>query len=80
MQTATALEHPEHVAPDRVIDFDVYQPMHDGLGFHESWKALQDSGLPDVLWTPQNGGHWLVIRGKLINQVLAGYLTANESD
>ena len=73
MQTATALEHPEHVAADRVIDFDVYQPMHDGLGFHESWKALQDSGLPDVLWTPQNGGHWLVIRGKLINQVLADY-------
>jgi len=56
-----------------VIDFDIYQPLREGLDFHESWKALQDSGLPDVVWTPCNGGHWMVMRGALVPIVLSDY-------
>lgn len=64
---------PAHVSPDRVVDFDIYLPMAEGQGFHEAWRALQASGVPDVVWTPRNGGHWLVLRGKLIDHVLSDY-------
>jgi camphor 5-monooxygenase len=67
--------HPPHVAPQQVVDFDIYQPMLAGLDLHESWRALQESGAPDVVWTPQNGGHWMVLRGKLITKVLQDYRT-----
>jgi hypothetical protein len=52
-----------HVPAERFLDYDIYQPLRDGLDFHHSWKALQDSNLPDIIWTPRNEGHWLVLRG-----------------
>jgi cytochrome P450 len=64
---------PAHVSPDRVVDFDIYQPMAEGQKFHEAWRALQTSRVPDIVWTPRNGGHWLVLRGKLIEHVLSDY-------
>ena len=68
-------EHPAHVALEQVVDFDIYQPMLKGMDLHESWRALQESGAPDVVWTAKNGGHWMVLRGKLISKVLQDYQT-----
>ncbi len=61
------------VSEDRVVDFDIYAPpaVHDG--FHQSWKSLQVEGLPSVVWTPHNGGHWIATRAPTINKVLADY-------
>jgi camphor 5-monooxygenase len=73
MDDSLMLQRPSHVPPDRWVDFDIYQPIRDGEDFHHSWKLLQDSGVPDVIWTPRNGGHWLVLRGKLVSQVLADF-------
>jgi len=73
MQAANNPSRPAHVPPERFIDYDIYQPLRQGMGLHESWKALQDAGLPDVVWTPRNGGHWLVLRGRLVSQVLSEY-------
>lgn len=70
--TAT-LDRPGHVPPERYVDFDIYQPLRDGMDLHHSWKALQDSDLPDIIWTPRNGGHWMVLRGKLVAKVLSDY-------
>ena len=67
------MQIPTHIPPERVRDFDIYQPLRDGLDFHLSWKALQDSGAPDVIWTPHNGGHWLVLRGPLVERVLSDH-------
>lgn len=64
---------PAHVDPARVCDIDIYQPLREGLDFHQSWKALQDSGVPEVVWTPHNGGHWLVLRGRLVSRVLSDH-------
>ena len=50
---------PAHVPPGLIVDFDVYRPLRDGLGYFESFKAAQDRGLPDVFWSPHNGGHWV---------------------
>jgi cytochrome P450 len=75
MQVAEKFEHPAHVMPGQVVDFDIYHPMSAGLDLHESWRKLQESGMPDVVWTPRNGGHWMVLRGKLITEVLRDYHT-----
>lgn len=74
MHTSAAVSRPAHVAAERYRDFDIYQPLRDGLDFHASWKALQDETLPDVIWTPRNGGHWIVLRGPLVSRVLSDYV------
>ncbi|MFT4563302.1 MAG: cytochrome P450 [Gammaproteobacteria bacterium] len=73
MQTAEQFDRPAHVPPERFLDYDIYAPFVDGKGFHASWKALQDADLPDIVWTPQNGGHWMVLRGRLVERVLSDY-------
>ena len=50
---------PDHVPDALVVDFDVYRPLQAGLGYFESFKAAQDRGLPDIFWSPYNGGHWV---------------------
>jgi cytochrome P450 len=73
MSTAESIERPTHVPESHYIDYDIYAPMVPGKDFHGSWKALQDSACPDLVWTPRNGGHWLVLRGHLVNRVLSDY-------
>ena len=67
------LPHPPHVPGDRVYDFDLYQPPGVEHGFHEAWLALHEEGVPDLIWTPHNGGHWLATRGRAIAEVFADY-------
>lgn len=64
---------PAHVPAERCVDFDLYQPLRDGLDFHRSWRELRDSSPSELVWTPHNGGHWLVLRGKLVREVLSDY-------
>lgn len=68
-----AHERPANVPADRVVDFDLFSPMHDGLDIHESWKALQDNSAHTVVWSPHNGGHWIALRGRLIETILADH-------
>jgi len=55
--SSTTVTRPSHVSAERFLDFHIYQPLQPGKDFHESWRALQDSDLPDIVWTPHNGGH-----------------------
>jgi camphor 5-monooxygenase len=64
-------ERPAHVPATRVVDFDIYNPPGDGRDFHAAWKTLHAAGVPDLVWTPHNGGHWIATRFKIINQVAA---------
>ena len=66
-------ERPPHVPLDRVIDFDVYEPAKNNEDYHVAWNRLQDPGIPDVIWSPRYGGHWIVTRAQLIETVLADY-------
>lgn len=61
---------PEHVAPEQVFNFDIYQPI-EGDDDYQSWfRKLQASGVPDIFWTTRNGGHWVVMRGEDFNYFL----------
>lgn len=62
---------PAHVPHELVVDFDVYRPLQPGLGYFESFKAMQDAGLPEMFWSPYNGGHWVVSSRAYLNEVFA---------
>ncbi len=62
---------PDNVPPERVIDFDLYRPLSADTDFHRSWRELMDGSPFSVVWTPHNGGHWITLRGQLVDTVLA---------
>jgi camphor 5-monooxygenase len=63
---------PSHVPEDRVVHFDLYDPpgIATGCPLQDSWKSLQADGVPGVVWTPCNEGHWIITRAKLIQKAL----------
>jgi len=65
-------EMPDHVPADRVISWDVYGlPAKGAIDYAMAYKDLQDAGrLPDIFWTPLNGGHWVGTRSDIIERVL----------
>ena len=66
------LSLPEHVSPDRVFDFDIYADPRVTEDVQASYaRILADA--PDVFWTPQNGGHWMVKRYDAIREILHDY-------
>jgi cytochrome P450 len=73
MQLDTITETPPHVKPEYVHDFDIYQPPNVKTDFHLAWTALQAKGMPDIIWTPRNGGHWIPTRAAIINEVMSDY-------
>jgi cytochrome P450 len=64
-------EVPGHVPPTHVVDFDIYRPPGVEKDLHAAWTSLQKPGVPDVVWTPRNGGHWIVTRGEDIKRLFA---------
>ena len=66
---------PDHVPVDRVVDFDLYAPPDVAEDYHAAWKTLQERNLPDVVWTPRNGGHWLAIRGRALTEIFQDHQT-----
>jgi cytochrome P450 len=54
---------PAHVPPELVVDFDYLHPAGIEEGdVYTAWHRLYDG--PDIVWTPCNGGHWIVTRGE----------------
>ncbi len=72
MATATTEKHrsdvPAHIPAELVYDVDMYDL--DGIenGFHEAWKALQRPDIPDIIYTPLTGGHWIATKGAIIDE------------
>lgn len=58
------MEIPSHVPPERVVDFDVYNPGRPGDDFHATWRDFQSGAKAPLLWSPRNGGHWIATRGE----------------
>lgn len=61
---------PEHVRPEQVYEFDIYQDdrllQNPHLGYFEMAQEA-----PEIFFTPHNGGHWLVTNYHLINRVIS---------
>lgn len=65
----TSAQRPAHVPADRVYDIDMY--ALDGIeeGYHEAWKRVQQPGVPDLVWTPRTGGHWIATNGDTVREI-----------
>lgn len=63
---------PTHVPAELVVDFDYLHPPGLAEGdVYTAWKRLHDG--PDIIWTPRNGGHWILTRGEDIRFVQENY-------
>jgi camphor 5-monooxygenase len=59
---------PAHVPADRIRDVNIYALPGQERDLHYAWKALQDSS-PELIWSPQNEGHWIAMRGDVLAEV-----------
>jgi cytochrome P450 len=59
---------PAHVPADRVFDFDFMNSADLKLEPHKRIRRLLDEA-PEIFYTPQNGGHWIVTRAALALEV-----------
>src|SRR6476659_2504962 len=64
---------PAHVPAHLVFDFDVYNAAAPGEDFHLALKRLHASNVPEIFWTPRQGGHWVLTRGEDIYKVFAAH-------
>jgi cytochrome P450 len=62
---------PAHVPPHLVFDFDVYNAAGPDEDFHLAIKRLHEPDVPEVFWTPRQGGHWVMTRGDDIYRTFA---------
>lgn len=54
---------------DRIVDANVYDLGGTDQDFLLAWKAVQDASPYSLMWTPRNGGHWIVLRGAEIANI-----------
>jgi len=63
MDTGTlARPRPDHVPPERVVDYDVYRGAfpESAVTLHEGLYRLGETHGRGIFWTPHNGGHWFI--------------------
>jgi cytochrome P450 len=62
---------PDHVPAHLAFDFDIYDFEVEGAEYQLGLHRLQQEDVPEIFWTPRNGGHWVVTRSHDISAVLA---------
>lgn len=50
---------PTHVPKDLIIDFDIFAVPAGITDPAEIWHGLKRRGVPEIFYTPRNGGHWV---------------------
>jgi camphor 5-monooxygenase len=62
-------DRPANVPADRVYEIDMYALKGIEEGYHEAWKRIQTEGIPDLIWTPFHGGHWIATNGTTVQEI-----------
>jgi len=52
---------PDHVPPERIVDFDFFAVPPGATDPTQSWHDLLRPEVPRIFYTPQNGGHWVFL-------------------
>lgn len=52
---------PDHVPPERMVDFDFFAVPPGMADPTEIWHDLVRQGVPSIFYTPRNGGHWVLM-------------------
>ena len=58
-QPAQLSDIPPHVPAELVADFDAYHPILADEDYQTAFSRLNDAAIPDIFWSPYNGGHWV---------------------
>ena len=61
---------PDHVPAERMVDFDMFHIPPGVTDPAEIWHDLVRRGVPDIFYTPHNGGHWVFLR---YEDIVEGY-------
>lgn len=61
----------DHVPAHLVVDFDGYRPMKGEQYYHEPYAAMHRDKVPDIFWSPYNGGHWILTRRDYLAEAFA---------
>lgn len=72
-ETAVVADRPANVRSDQVVDFDVFAPEGGREDFYGAWKSLHGPSMPEMVWTPRNGGHWIATRIDLLDEVFSNH-------
>ncbi|MCK9506199.1 MAG: cytochrome P450 [Porticoccaceae bacterium] len=62
---------PANVPQDRIVEFDLYAPPGGDFDPFKPWFDLRDSTKEKIVWSPENGGHWIVLDGSRIAEMIA---------
>lgn len=73
MQAAQVSDIPAHVPAKLVVDFDAYHPIVGTEDYQTAFSRLSDATIPDIFWSPHNGGHWVLKRRDHIMEAFADY-------
>ncbi|MCB2067690.1 MAG: cytochrome P450 [Erythrobacter sp.] len=52
---------PDHVPAELMVDFDFFRIPEGTSDPAEIWHDLVRRGVPDIFYTPHNGGHWVFL-------------------
>jgi cytochrome P450 len=61
---------PSNVPLDRIIDFNLHGTVPTGQSLPDFWRQAMSRATHGVMWSPHNGGHWLVLDPVLAQTVL----------
>lgn len=73
IQPAPVSDIPSHVPPELVVDFDAYRPIAGNEDYQTAYSRLSDAAIPDIFWSPYNGGHWILKRREHIMEAFADH-------
>ncbi|MFV8817925.1 cytochrome P450 [Haliea sp. E17] len=62
---------PPHVPRELVRDFDMYgYPANEWDVPQNLYRQVRAEGMPEIFWSPYNGGHWVITRASIIEEVI----------
>ncbi|MCX7865269.1 MAG: cytochrome P450 [Novosphingobium sp.] len=67
------VERPAHVPQALVFEFDAFRPMQGEETYHEAYARWIERGVPELFWTPFNGGHWIAASRECLAEVASDY-------
>ena len=62
----TIAEIPAHVPLELVVDANIYALPGGDKDPQQAWKALDIPGNPGFVWSPYNGGHWIITSAEML--------------
>ncbi len=69
MSASAEVSVPEHIRPDQIYPFDIYQDPRLLRDVHLGYREMAQEA-PEIFYTPKNGGHWLVTSYDLVEKVV----------